>query len=73
MIYIYIVRNSNKTVQMMLDEFERRERKRYNLYPAMNNSSSKTQKKITRNTLLVSLESGSTIHVKDGERVCVIN
>ena len=70
---VYVVKKDSETVKMMLDIFNARESKRYKLHPTMNHSSSETQKKITRNTLLVSLESGSTIHIKDEERVCVIN
>lgn len=62
---IYIVRNTNKTIKMMLDEFEHREKKRYKLHPTMNYSSSVTKKKFTKKTKLNSLDSGSIIHVKD--------
>ena len=58
----YIVDVTSETVQMMLEKFERRESKRYKLHPTMNSS---TRGKIRKSTLLVSLDSGTIIHVMD--------
>ena len=61
---VYVVYHTSETVQMMLNSFERRELKQYKLDSTMNKLSV-TGKKIEKKTLLVSLDSGSTIHVKD--------
>lgn len=71
---IYVVKSNSETVQMMLNKFNSRELKQYRLHPTMNNLSSSGSKKIRKDTVLLSLDSGSTIHVEDDENGnCVLN
>lgn len=62
---VYIIEDTSETVQIMLRKFNRRELKRYKIHSKMMNNLSVNGKKIDKHTLLVSLDSGTVVHLKE--------